>query len=267
MKYYGIAYNEEASPSNDKYVLHIHENYEVLLFLDGDTNYVVDGRSYSLEPGDVMVVRKHQLHRAYHNSPKEYKRIVLYLYPEFFQKYECPEYEEIFINESLKRDSKIPAELVKKSGLFDALMRFSRYTDSFKAQKSPIYVSCLMEILYLLSGLTDFSEAEATDSHFCQIAEYINEHFTEDMPLAFLSDMFSLSRYHLCRIFKQKTGMTIHQYVNKKRFAKVRDFVKAGMSITEAALAAGYESYSAFYRVFVKEFGQNPREGLKEIDF
>ncbi len=262
-KNYGVGFNVTLSPSNENFVLHSHDNYEIYLFLAGDTSYVIDGKSYALSPGDVILIRQHQLHRAYFNSPAEYKRIVINVSPDFFPNYECPEYEEIFINESLKLGNKIPAELVKKSGLYDAMMRFAQYTDSFEKEICPVYVSCLMEIFYLLSGLTDFSEAETPDTHFTRIVEYINRHYDEDISLGFLSETFSLSRYHLCRMFKGKTGMTIQEYIHQKRFAKVRDYVKNGTSITEAALASGFESYSAFYRVYVKEFGMKPKDGLK----
>ncbi len=267
MQSYEILYKDTKSPSNKNFYLHAHDNYEILLFLEGDTSYVVEGKTYSLAPGDAMLIRKHQLHRAYHNSSAEYKRIVINITPEFFIENHCSEYENVFINEALELDNKIPAELVKQSGLYDTLMRLSCYTDSFLKLPCPIYVSSLMEILYLLSTLTEFSKAETPDSHFSKIVAYINSHYDEEITLEYLSDTFFLSRYHLCRLFKQKTGMTIHQYINKKRFNKIADLVKDGMSITEAALAAGYDSYSAFYRVYVKEYGVNPRDGLKSAHY
>ena len=72
------------APSNENFQLHLHESYEVLLFLKGDTRYIVEENIYSLYPGDMIIIRKGQMHRAYHNSPTDYDRIIFSIYSDFF---------------------------------------------------------------------------------------------------------------------------------------------------------------------------------------
>ena len=57
------------APTNANFQLHNHNDYEILLFLEGDARYIVEDNIYTLEPGDLILIRKHEFHRIYHNSP------------------------------------------------------------------------------------------------------------------------------------------------------------------------------------------------------
>ena len=69
-----------------------------------------------------------------------------------------------------------------------------------------------------------------------------------------------MSKYHIAHIFKENTGISIHQYIMKKRLAACRDAILSNISITKAYLMFGFKDYSSFYRAFKKEFGISPKE-------
>ena len=56
--YYGFE-NNNKNVSNKYYQLHSHEEYEIYMFFEGDSKYVVEENSYSLKQGDVVIIRKH----------------------------------------------------------------------------------------------------------------------------------------------------------------------------------------------------------------
>ena len=56
------------NPSNVNFQLHNHDSYEIYMFLEGDAKYIVEGNTYSLEPCDMIIIRKHEMHRVFHNS-------------------------------------------------------------------------------------------------------------------------------------------------------------------------------------------------------
>lgn len=145
-------------PNNEKFYLHVHEHYEILWFLEGDTKYIVEGNVYPLKPGDVIVIRKHQMHRAYHNSSKRYRRFIFSLHPEFFKMCDCPEYEAEFL---CSTNNKIDSEIVQTSGLHDAFLRAQKYSDDFTDLTSPIVRSIMIEILYLINKVTSYSAGKA----------------------------------------------------------------------------------------------------------
>ena len=263
----GTFYSIEESASEHvmdiTYKLHNHDQYEILLFLEGDSKYVVEENSYTLEPCDIIIIRKHEMHRIYHNREKRYHRFVLMLDPEFFQKHHCQDYEAQFLQASNGLGNKIAANTVRSCGLYDAFLKFKKYSENFTLDgDAPILTSLLIEILYLIHKTTIFSAADITANPMQAVIWYLNNNYTDDITLDFLEERFFLSKYHLCRSFHKATGLTIHEYIRRKRLTRVRELKAEGKNITEAAMSSGFRDYSSFYRAYQKEYGCSPRNNM-----
>ena len=74
----------------------------------------------------------------------------------------------------------------------------------------------------------------------------------------------NLSKFYLCRLFREKTGMTLMDYILERRLsmAKVRLADGSG-TILEIAADCGFSSGSYFCRVFREKEGMTPREYRK----
>ncbi len=247
------------NPSNDRFMLHVHDNYEIYLFLGGDAKYVIEENSYLLKDGDIIIIRKNQLHRVYHNNPKKYTRICLNISPQFFVENNCLEYEEVFLNSKSSLGNMIPSKTAKQTGLYDAILRLKRYSDDFVNEDSPIVKAVLIEILYILNNVTIDSEPHTDNPHLYEVIKYINEKFTTNITLDDLQTRFYISKYHLCHIFPDATGLTVHQYITKKRLMYARDLMRGGESAVSAAEKSGFNNYSSFYRAYVNEFSISPK--------
>lgn len=250
-------------PSSKKFYLHNHDDYEILLFLNGDARYVVEERTYSLEPYDIIIIRKHEMHRIYHHSDTLYRRYILMISPQFFQNNGCPEYEAQFLNASSDVGNKISGDVVRSSGLYDAFLRYKKYSENFTIDRNtPVLKSILTEILYLINQTTGFQVSDLSGSPINPVISYLNSSYTEDITLDQLEEQFFLSKYYLCRMFRKATGLTIHEYLRHKRLTRVRELKKEGKSIGEAAQLSGFRDYSSFYRAYMKEYGMPPGKGL-----
>lgn len=260
-KLYDVFNTTTPHPSNKNFELHTHDNYEVYLFIDGDTNYIVEGDTYALNPYDIIVIRKNDMHRAYHNSAKRYQRYVISIWPEFFEKNNCRQYEQQFLCTGL--GNKISSALVMSEGIYDAFMRLEKYTDGFKDIESPVAVSIITEILYLISNTEHYMGTNIKNQHIANVIEYINKSFTDNITLDELEKRFFVSKHYLCRSFKKATGLTVHQYITQKRMSYIKELTKEGKNITEAASLAGFNSYSSFYRAYKEKFDSSPKSLMK----
>ena len=81
--HYQVSETIEETTNNDSFHLHDHKLYEIMFFLEGDSKYIVEGKEYFLESGDIIIVRKQEMHRIFHNSNAKYRRMVLFVEPEF----------------------------------------------------------------------------------------------------------------------------------------------------------------------------------------
>ena len=72
---------------------HYHDFIKILLFISGDVTYTIEGRSYVLQPYDVVLVDAGEVHRPVINSPSTYERIIIYVSSEFLSSYKTEEYD------------------------------------------------------------------------------------------------------------------------------------------------------------------------------
>ena len=255
---YFLGRSSSDKPSNDNFRLHVHGDYEIFLFLEGDAKYIVEENVYPLSPGDVIIIRKNMLHRVYHNSSTKYSRIVFNIDPRFFEESDCREYEAEFASPKPGSGDKIDSKTVRKSGLYDVFVRLEKYSDSFTNNDTPIVRSLLIEMLYIINNIQYFSKGDMDDKRLQSIISYINQNFTENITLRDIEKKFFISKYHLCHIFPEATGLTVHQYITNKRLAMADDLIKKGTAISEAAEMTGFNSYSSFYRAYVTAFKKSP---------
>ena len=68
---------------------HYHDFHKVLILLNGEADYIVEGRSYHLRPLDIVLVGAHCLHKPVVPYKSRYERIILYLSPECLDAFSC----------------------------------------------------------------------------------------------------------------------------------------------------------------------------------
>jgi AraC-like DNA-binding protein len=79
--------------------------------------------------------------------------------------------------------------------------------------------------------------------------------------LAELAAEVHYSPFHLTRMFRRRTGTTIHAFGRQLRLRRSLDDVLDGrLDLTDVALAHGFCSHSHFTREFRREFGRPPSE-------
>ena len=78
--------------------------------------------------------------------------------------------------------------------------------------------------------------------------------------------MVYLSPAYLSRIFKQETGVTFNEYLNRVRLNKAKELLRRReLRMTDISLAVGYEDQSYFTKVFKRVAGMLPREYREKI--
>ena len=87
---------------------------------------------------------------------------------------------------------------------------------------------------------------------------YIDGHIQEEITAESLAERFFLSKYHMMRLFRENTGLTIHSYVTDRRLMNARELIAQGLGATEACYKAGFNSYCTFCRTYNKRFGMSP---------
>ena len=95
--------------------------------------------------------------------------------------------------------------------------------------------------------------------------KFIHAHLDESLPLGAVANEAGLSESHFCRLFKEATGLTLTDYVNRCRveWAK-RELLKPEKRVSEIAFEVGYQSLSQFNRSFSRIVGSAPTAWRRE---
>ena len=91
-----------------------------------------------------------------------------------------------------------------------------------------------------------------------KLIRYMDAHLAEDISIDALAEQIYLSKYHMMRLFRKETGITVHDYLTQRRLLLARDHIRSGLSATDACYRSGWRSYSSFTRAYSKHFGTTP---------
>ncbi len=90
------------------------------------------------------------------------------------------------------------------------------------------------------------------------ITSYIDKSITEELTLEALANVFGISKSYLSHLYKARTGLSVFRYIKLKRLGLAKKYYDSGLSLTQAAMKAGFSDYSAFYKAYRSEFGSSP---------
>ena len=96
--------------------------------------------------------------------------------------------------------------------------------------------------------------------------DLIARNFKENLSLSHIASAAGSSVFHLARVFKARTGFTMHAYRNQLRLRAALDrLAEPGIDLIDIALDLGFSSHSHFTETFRRSFGRTPsavRESL-----
>ena len=244
---------------------HYHTFHKIILFLSGRAAYGIEGKSYPLESGDLIVVPSGCIHRPELAPGAPYERVIVYISPEFLRAAGTPGCDL----ESCFTQARTQFRFVLRPGAgrrsFTAALSALEQEQGGQHFGSELMARALF--LQFLIGVSrgmaenrlEYVASSACDEKIVAILQYLSLHLTEELRIDDLAARFYISKYHMMRRFKEETGYTIHNYVVTKRLMLAREKIADGMPVGEACYACGFGEYSAFARAYKKQFSVFPR--------
>ena len=250
---------------------HSHAYTEVYLFCEGEVDMEIAGKRHPLQSGDVLVLPPGTEHRAIiRDDGKPYRRFVFWLSEDFCQalRRESPDYLYLLERVREKKEYVFPMDQVEFNGLRSQLFALLEelHTDHF-GRDTQIRLHVRELILMLNRTVWQRKEQKAKKemrSAYQRVTDYIRDNLDGDLSLDAMSQELYLSKYYIAHLFQENTGLSVHQYVTKKRLAACVEAMGSGQHINEIYSRFGFLNYSSFYRAFLKEYGCPPSVYLEE---
>ena len=77
-----FSHSVDDEPIDSDYPLHVHDDYELYCLVEGNVEYVVEGRVYEMRPGTLMIMRSAEIHKLVVRGGGRYERYTLNFIPE-----------------------------------------------------------------------------------------------------------------------------------------------------------------------------------------
>lgn len=249
-----------------KFQYHHHDFSKIVILIDGDLTYYIEGKAYILKPWDILFINKNEIHKPVINPNKYYERIVIWLNPDFMAKYaqgnndllKCFEVA-IKNNYNLLRLNMKSIEIIKNIIQdIQSCDNSNEFGSEILKESLFVQLMVLMNRLFLNSDKNRDLEDIQYDKTIEGVLNYINSNLENDLSIDTIASKFFISKYYLMRKFKSQIGSSIHNYIIQKRLILAKSLISEGLTMSNVCSKCGFNDYSSFVRAFKKVYGVSP---------
>jgi AraC-like DNA-binding protein len=235
---------------------HCHDTYEVLYVLEGNGRFMVEGTSFDIKPGTLLLIKPFEYHSVKMDEGAAYERYVIHFSESHLTNDALSLFESML--SGVDGSGRLYSSMSLSSKVLPVFERFDT-AETLPENERLIYVKMLLSELMIFLSVSSGEQIEINEGELgARVIRYLNENITKDLSLDRIARRFFVSKYYLCRAFKKHNGVSVHVYINHKRVMYAKQLIEQGETASGAAYKVGFGDYSAFYRAYVKIVGKSP---------
>ncbi len=235
---------------------HYHTSYELLYFLKGDAEFVIQHSSYALTEHSLLFMKPGEYHNLIMHTQKPYERIVI-------------RFDEQSLPQALQdKLQEVPNVFqIKNTALSRELLKIDTYVRQISEELLP---SLLMgQLLVILSLLCCHEHeyaltVETENNPLREALDYIHDHLQDLQGIDDICAGVHISRSFLQKLFTDQLHSPVMSYVRTQQCLAASELIQKGEAASEVARKCGFENYSTFYRSYMKVFKKPPSTAKQE---
>lgn len=252
---------------------HFHNYYELYFFIRGNVLLEINDGSFRLLPRDLVLIPPKTRHRlTVLDQEMPYQRFIFWISASFYKDLmrRSGDFCYLFQKEENGQQSVFHLDVLSFNSIQTRIISLleEMHTDRFGHEiMVSSYVNQLIMTLSRMVYEKKHPERGGREQSLYQnILGYIETHVTENVSLTQLAKTFFVSKYYISHLFKEQMGLSLHQYLLKKRLSLSKAFLISGFEMQTLPENCGFHDYSTFYRAFRKEFGISPSQFKKSME-
>ena len=256
---FSVFYSIKKHKKNE-YRKHNHTQTELGFILSGKGEYVLGKKQFSVEKGNLIIVRSNEQHCIPNVESENLVAINIQFSPYFFWN-ECPNYIsyakiKALINQEIEIDN---IQSDKEVGnLFKSLIELLSDNDN-----NFLITRKVLEIICQISDKIDYKEEFKPDTkHLDNVQkaiEFIKENYYKDITLIDIAKSAAMSRSYFSASFKTVTGISPYNFLLITRIEKAQELLKnTDKTVMEIAGLCGFTSLTSFNKAFKSLIGVTP---------
>lgn len=247
---------------------HWHPDLELIYVLSGEMNYSVNGQTMLLKTGDCLLVASRQMHFGYHNQRQDCEFVCVLFHPDLFsgnarilEDYvmpvaQGPAFLHVPGDETLGR---LMQELLREKEMGEA---------GYELEALGLLSLVLGRLYRKVDCGQEMPPMEGDLRLQRDMVSFITQHYTETITLSRIAAAANVSRSKCCQVFQKYLGQSPVEFLNSYRLeVSGHLLMTTSSSVSEIALACGFNHLSYFSKLFARKYGCSPREYRKQLLF
>ncbi len=237
-------------------VMHKHdERFEIMFIMRGTGIYNIDGRSYQVKEGDLLIFNAGILHDEH---PEASPELLV-----FSCGVEQLKFEGLLLNHLTQRSQ----VAVMPAGDYSDEIRQLFYQMWAHISNKNIYsgevANSLLSVLLLICRSIWVQNRLDCDSKIAalgqRIKDFIDDNYKEEISFNVITSSLNMNRFYLAHVFKSFSGYSPKQYQTRRRIGEAQSLLlSTNLGVTEVANSVGYDNVNNFHRIFHNLVGMPP---------
>ncbi|MEK6796349.1 MAG: AraC family transcriptional regulator [Spirochaetota bacterium] len=255
---------------------HRHDFFEISFILDGAARHAFSGNIYPVRQGDIFFMDDDTPHRFIVGKTERLTVLNIAFLPEFLESAitldKLKAGVHFFLVEPFFRTLDSAEGKLSVSG--DTFFRFAvlalSIVDAFVRsfpEKSEVVPNLFKAFIQLVNDEYARTISEHSRFHekrevlFREIVSFIDARLSKKISVTDIGSSVGLGRTRLAEVFRERQGMTIIEYVNRRRVEQAKELLRTtDMPVIDIAMETGFNDVSNFNRTFKKIAGMPPSQ-------
>ena len=251
--------------------MHDHDGYEILLFLSGEANIIVESEEKRLEPGDLLVIPPYTVHSIRVKNMDQYERIVLNFHTGILE--QLGDQETDFISFFSPLDKNYFRLISLPDNHVDEMVELLHALISSLHKKqfgqSVLSRAYLTEFLVKIAGYTHKYSTTKYEDIMPPIVKrtisFIEENLYNELSVEIIAQSLHHNSDYLGRVFKNSTGGSLKYFINAKKIGTAQQLLSEGHPPYDVCFMLCFNNYSSFSRCFSQHIGLSPKQFVMSL--
>lgn len=234
-----------------------HSMLELTYVDQGALHCVVDGSSYTLRQGQLMIFGTHQWHMQYTDLDVS----VRFLTIAFDLSSEVAENLTGHVFDLSSEEASFLRQILHECDVTDV------YSGDFiRGYLKLLLLSILRDAGGVKKRLQTPAALNNENAIVSRALQYIADHVYERLPVEAVAKGIGVSASHLTALFHRQMGISPGEYIRRVKLEESKGLIREGkMNFSQIAAALHYSTIHHFSRQFKEKFGVSPSEYAKSL--
>jgi len=263
-----VSYYTPLQVADTPYYPQASPNLCVTVMQQGQVDIHANGKAYTLGPGDIFIIPPQQLY-TFRTATMDTRYIYLTIPKQFIQLPEEHFFRREFADPLYSGQLHIP-DLIQPTnplypGLFAPLQVLDRQKEGTEEYRRQLFSAVMAFCICLMPHCTPLTPKEQANYNnqntVLACIDYIRNHYSQQIALQEVADHVHLHPNYLCALFKERTGKSVFEYLERYRVRKAVHLLRSSnLPVSHIAERCGFNSISFFSRKFRNITGFSPSQ-------